>query len=365
MMKDSLIDGRQMIEPLPIAKGQKVNDFVDKVFAKSGYNARRLGEACKLYKKMLNEDVTVCLTLAGAMTPIGMSGPIIKLIENGFVDWIISTGANLYHDLHRTFNYPMVQGDFRADDDHLYKHGIARIYDVFVADDDTLFETDQVIRRAIKNQKLPKKFSTADLHYAFGKEVLETAPNPEKSILAAAAKHNVPIYCSSPGDSSIGMNLTIPFIFGKEVDVSTTLDVLETAAIVKHSKKNGAIEVGGGSPKNFFMQTQPTLWQILYQEKGGHDYFIQLTIDSPQWGGLSGATPQEAKSWGKVKEADINNVVVYSCASLTFPILCQYVEESCKKKKAKELYVKKKEFTDELIKTGRQMEKIKKLYESA
>jgi deoxyhypusine synthase len=149
-MKDSLIDGRQMIEPLPIAKGQKVNDFVDKVFAKSGYNARRLGEACKLYKKMLNEDVTVCLTLAGAMTPIGMSGPIIKLIENGFIDWIISTGANLYHDLHRTFNYPMVQGDFRADDDHLYKHGIARIYDVFVADDDTLFETDQVIRRAIK-----------------------------------------------------------------------------------------------------------------------------------------------------------------------------------------------------------------------
>ena len=116
--------------------------------------------------------------------------------------------------------------------------------------------------------------------------------------------------------------------FGKEVDVSTTLDVLETAAIVKHSKKNGAIEVGGGSPKNFFMQTQPTLRQILYQEKGGHDYFIQLTMDSPQWGGLSGATPQEARSWGKVKEADIDNVGVYSCASLTFAIPCQYVEES-------------------------------------
>jgi deoxyhypusine synthase len=160
------------------------------------------------------------------------------------------------------------------------------------------------------------------------------------------------------------MNLTIPFIFGKEVDVSTTLDVLETAAIVKHSKKNGAIEVGGGSPKNFFMQTQPTLWQILYQKKGGHDYFIQLTMDSPQWGGLSGATPQEARSWGKVKEADINNVVVYSCASLTFPILCQYVEEGCKKKSLKELYVKKKGFTDELIKASRQVEKLKKQYGS-
>ena len=364
MMKDSPIDDRQMIEPLPIVKGQKVVDFVDKVFARSGYNARRLGEACRLYKRMLNEDVTVCLTLAGAMTPIGMSGPIIKLIENGFVDWIISTGANLYHDLHRTFDYPVVQGDFRADDDDLYERGIARIYDVFITDD-TLLETDQIIGRAIKNQKLPKRFSTADLHYALGKEVLKTAPNPEKSVLAAAAKHDVPIYCSSPGDSSIGMNLTIPFIFGKEVDASTTLDVLETAAIVKHSDKNGVIEMGGGSPKNFFMQTQPTLWQILDQEKGGHDYFIQLTIDSPQWGGLSGATPQEAKSWGKVKEAEINNVVVYSCASLTFPILCQYVEESCKKRGLKELYLKKTAFTEELIKTTRQIEKIKKQYESA
>jgi deoxyhypusine synthase len=364
MMKDSLIDGRQMIEPLPIAKGQKVNDFVDTVFAKSGYNARRLGEACRLYSKMLNEEVTVCLTLAGAMTPIGMSGPVIKLIENGFVDWIISTGANLYHDLHRPFNSPVLQGDFRADDDYLYRQGIARIYDVFIPDD-TLLASDQVIRRALQSQELPKRSSTADLHYALGKEVLRTAPSPEKSILAAGVKHNVPIYCSSPGDSSIGMNLTLPFIFGKEVDVSTTLDVLETAAIVKHSKKSGVIEVGGGSPKNFFMQTQPTLWQILHQGKGGHDYFIQLTMDSPHWGGLSGATPQEARSWGKVKEADRNSVVVYSCASLTFPILCQYVEERCEQKRLKELYLKKKEFTDELIKTSRNMEEIKKQYECA
>jgi len=343
------------IEPLPIEKGSSVMEFVDNVFSRSGYNARRLGEACGLYRRMLDEDVTVCLTLAGAMTPIGMSGPIIRLIESGFVDWIISTGANLYHDIHRSFNYPMVQGDFRADDNMLYEKGVARIYDVFIEEEDTLMATDRIIIKALMKHKFAPKFSTADLHHVLGKEILRIAPHPEKSLLAAAAKHNVPVYCSSPGDSSIGMNLTIPFIFGNDVDVSTTLDILETSALVKHSSKNGAIEVGGGSPKNFFMQTQPTLWQILDQDQGGHDYFIQLTTDSPHWGGLSGATPQEAKSWGKVKKADINNVVVYSCASITFPILAQYAVDTCSAKKTKQLYLRKKGFTDELIKNSRKI----------
>ncbi|UCE59323.1 MAG: deoxyhypusine synthase family protein, partial [Phycisphaerales bacterium] len=165
------------------------------------------------------------------------------------------------------------------------------------------------------------------------------APHPQKSMLAVAAEHAVPIYTSSPGDSSIGMNLIMPHMFDKPVNINPMLDVIETAAIVRDADSNGVVEVGGGSPKNFYMQTQPTLHQILLDKsKGGHDYFLQLTTDSPHWGGLSGATPSEARSWGKVKDAHRNNVVVYSCASITFPLIAQYVLTRAKPRQHRRLY---------------------------
>ncbi|MEE8169033.1 MAG: deoxyhypusine synthase [Phycisphaerae bacterium] len=317
---------RRQIEPLQLKGAEQVADLIDRCFAGSGFNARRLAEACELYSRMLNDGATVALTLSGAMTPIGMSGVIISLIESGFIDFIVSTGANLYHDLHRPFDCPMFQGHFDADDNALAETGIARIYDVFIEDDDTLLATDRVILDALKSFDSERPFSTARLHYALGQAVTATAPHAEKSFVAAAAAYDVPIYTSSPGDSSIGMNLIVPHLFQKPVNMNPVLDVIETAALVRAAETNGVVEVGGGSPKNFYLQTQPTLYQILHDaSKGGHDYFIQLTTDAPHWGGLSGATPQEARSWGKIKDAHLNNVVVYSCASITLPLLAQYV----------------------------------------
>ncbi|MCX8036002.1 MAG: deoxyhypusine synthase [Candidatus Sumerlaeia bacterium] len=339
----------QMIEPLQLRGNESVSRMVDGVFAQSGFNGRRLAEACQLYSRMLREDTTVALTLAGAMTPIGMSGPIISLIENGFVDFIISTGANLYHDLHRPFGCPVVQGSFYADDNELAERGIARIYDTFISDDDTLLATDRVILDAVAQIERGRPISTAQLHNALGRAVCQKAPHPEKSFLAAAARHDVPIYCSAPGDSSIAMNLIVPHLLGDPVQIDPLQDVIETTAIVRFSEKNGAVEIGGGHPKNFYMQTQPTLSQILRDySKQGHDYFIQLTTDAPHWGGLSGATPQEAKSWGKIKDAAINNVVVYSCASITFPILCQYVLTTNKPRKPKRLMTRVAEWAEAL-----------------
>ena len=314
-----------MIEPLSLEGRGDVAAMLDNVFAKSGFNARRLGEAGQIFSRMLNDNATVTLTLAGAMTPIGMSGVIISLIEHGFIDMIISTGANLYHDLHRPYGMPMVQGSPHVDDNELADVGVARIYDAFISDEDTLTATDRVILRAMREFDTTEPFSSAKLHYALGQSVARTAEHPEKSLLVAAAKHEVPVYTSSPGDSSIGMNLIVPQLFGKPVNLNPILDVIETAAIVRSADRNGVIEIGGGSPKNFYLQTQPTLHQILMDpSRGGHDYFIQLTTDSPHWGGLSGATPSEARSWGKLKDAHRNNVVVYSCASITFPLLAQY-----------------------------------------
>lgn len=322
---DRYMDGA-VIEPLNLSGNENVADLIDNVYAASGFNARRLAEAAALYSHMLRQDTTIALTLAGAMTPIGMGGVISSLIERGFIDFIISTGANIYHDLHRAYDMPMVQGRPEVDDNDLADTGVARIYDVFIHDDDTLQATDKVILQALKNFDAGRPFSTATLHYAMARGVLEDAPHPGKSFLATAARFEVPVYTSAPGDSSIGMNLIVPYIFGKPMQLNPLLDVIETTAIVRAATKNGVIEVGGGSPKNFYLQTQPTLHQILMDKsKSGHDYFIQLTTDSPHWGGLSGATPAEARSWGKLKDAYRNNVVVYSCASLSFPMLAQYV----------------------------------------
>jgi len=358
MEKSQYLRGK-MIEPLSLKGNEGVADFIDNVFANSGFNARRLGEACDLYSRMLDDDTTVCLTLAGAMTPIGMSGPVIRMMESGFVDFIIATGANLYHDLHRTYNYPVVQGETNVDDDELNRHGIARIYDTFIRDDETLVATDAIIIKAVLERSYPEPVSTAQLHRIIGDFVLKDAPHPEKSLLASAAKHDVPIYTSSPGDSSIGLNLVTPQIFGRRIPIDPIEDIVETTAIVRDAKKNGAVIVGGGSPKNFYMQTQPTLWQILLDDRGGHDYFIQLTTDSPHWGGLSGATPQEAKSWGKIKEARKNNVVVYSDASITYPLLCQYVLVRKKPKEKKRLYARLGEIVADLKKSAHENKRLR------
>lgn len=338
-----------MIEPIRLVAGNTVADMID-IFAGSGFNARRLAEACSLYLRMVSQSTTVGLTLAGAMTPIGMSGVVQMLIRRGFVDFIISTGANLYHDMHRPFDGPMMQGCHTADDNELADQGIARIYDVFIEDTDTLMATDKAILRALKGFAPEESFSTADLHYMLGKYVLENAPHPEKSLLATATEHEVPVFTPSPGDSSIGMNLIVPHMYERPVNLNPLLDVIETAAIVRAAETNGVVIIGGGSPKNFYLQTQPTLWQILHDEsKGGHDYMIQLTTDSPHWGGLSGATPQEARSWGKIKDAKKDNVVVYSCASLTFPLLAQYVlDRQSADRPLKRLYPKLKELSREM-----------------
>jgi len=345
----------RMIEPLQLAGNDQVADLIDHVFARSGFNARRLAHAARLFSKMLNEGATVALTLAGAMTPIGMSGPIIELIEKGFVDFIISTGANIYHDLHRPFGYPMVQGHWLADDSELARQGVARIYDTFIADDETLTATDKAIVRAAKQIPAGQSISTARLHYHLGKAVAKLAEHPEKSFLVAACEHDVPVYTSSPGDSSVAMNLVVPYIMGRRIILNPLLDVIETTAIVRDADVNGVIEVGGGSPKNFYLQTQPMLWQIL-RDKGkgdGHDYVIQLTTDAPHWGGLSGATPQEAVSWGKIKDEQLNNAVVYSCASITLPLICQYVLSRNKPRPHKRLFRRLNELSEELTTAAR------------
>jgi deoxyhypusine synthase len=347
-----------------LEKQLKVTDLVDNYF--QAYNSARLNEACRLLvERMLDpeKDVTIGITLAGALTPAGMSGMIVSMMERGFIDFIISTGANLYHDTHFALNFPLYKGSWQVNDTILYKHNVVRIYDIFLTTD-TLLNTDKFTQKILLDEKAPHgAISSSEFHHYIGQRLLEEAPNPEVSILAQAAKYNIPVYTSSPGDSTYGMDLASfnkrlnrEFAREGEIDlhINPNLDVIETAAIVMGAKQNGAILLGGGSPKNFYMQTQPFLWECLGIEKGGHDYFIQITMDSPQWGGLSGATPQEAVSWGKINPDELKNtVVVYADVTLAVPLLFAYAIEKSEPRQHKNIYLKRRELIYNLEKSAK------------
>ena len=338
---------------MPRYPNTSIVDLV-KYYSDSGaYNGGRLAEACQIYKKMVGEDATICLTLAGALTPAGLGGLICQLIKNGLIDFIISTGANLYHDIHFALDLPVHQGDFRANDVDLLKEKIVRIYDIFLPEE-TLLKTDEFVQKASKDFKSDEPVSSASFHNHLGKKINTKGTNPDYSVLATAAKADVPIYTPSPGDSSIGMNLALLKIINNKIVIDTDLDILETTAIIFASEKTGAVELGGGAPKNFYMQTQPMLNQIMDIEKGGHDYFIQITSDAPHWGGLSGATPSEAISWKKIKPKDIgNDVVVYCDVSIAAPIIFSYILSKKCKRKLKRLYTRRDEYFKHLIETCR------------
>jgi deoxyhypusine synthase len=317
-----------------------VEDLVD-VYRRAGaFNGGRLAEGCDLFGRMIDSDATIALTVTGAMAPAGMGGAIQAMIEAGFVDLVIATGANLYHDLHFALKLPVVQGHFQVDDKELYRAGIERIYDVFITED-SLLDTDAFVREALEKAppEIRRNVSTPELHHYLGHLVLQNAPLPEKSWVATAAKYGVPVFTSSPGDSSIGMNVAAMKLRGGATTVDPDLDVLLSTAIVYDAKVNGVVILGGGSPKNFYLQTQPTLWQILDLNRGGHEYVLQISTDSPQWGGLSGATPSEAISWGKVQAEMLkNHVVVYSDTTIAAPVVFSYALATRKPRKPKRLY---------------------------
>jgi len=312
------------------------------------FNAARLGEACRIFtdKMLLPEhDTTIGLTMAGAMTPAGLGGCVVALMERGLVDFVISTGANLYHDLHYALNFTLHRGSPFVDDVALYEEGVIRIYDVLFPAS-VLLETDAYLREFLVRWGADRPVSTAELHYALGTDLLERQPGCEDySMVAAAAAFGVPIYTSSPGDSSIGMNLAYHELMNERaLMIDPNKDVNEVCAFILAGKKNGCVILGGGSPKNFYLQGQPTLWEVYGIPKGGNDYFIQITTDHVVWGGLSGATPAEAVSWGKVNPGVLPDTVVAYCDStIAFPLFCEYAVGSTHSRRPRKELVRQRD----------------------
>lgn len=357
--KSNFLKGKKILHK-KIDKDISINDLVEKYF--QAYNAGRLSEACRVFTdKMLGDDVTIGMSLTGALTPAGLGSSIIPLIENGFVDWIISTGANLYHDTHFALGHSLYRGNPFVNDIELRKEWVIRIYDVLF-DADVLFNTDAFYRKLIMLPEFQKKMSTSEFHYRVGKYLYDIENELAvgyHSVLSTAYMCGVPIYTSSPGDSSIGMNVAAVELDGNKMQFDVNRDVNETAAIVLSAKKrgnkgkpgkSGVLIFGGGSPKNFLLQTEPQIQEVLGIKEKGHDFFLQFTDARPDTGGLSGATPSEAVSWGKVDPDKLPDTIVCYCdITIAMPILTTYALNKHKPRKLKRLVEKREELMKFLI----------------
>jgi len=383
--QSKFLRGRR-IDPKPITRTTKLTELVDGAFL--AYNAARLREACWLFtQKMLEPDVTVGMTLTGALTPAGLGmSALIPLIKAGFIDWIISTGANFYHDTHFGIGLSMHEGNAQTSDIVLRDEQVVRIYDIFF-DYSVLLDTDEFFRRVIEAPEFQKPMSTAEFHYRAGRYVLERERKlglKNKSLLAAANEYAVPLYTSSPGDSSIGMNVAAKALQGNKLAFDPSLDVNETAAIVLAAKRgligdragkmpanrpqdagapasdrvakrrgsgrSAIFILGGGSPKNFALQTEPQIQEVLGIDERGHDYFLQVTDARADTGGLSGATPGEAVSWGKVDPDRLPDAVVcYLDSTVALPIITAYALAKHKPRPPRRLYERRDEFMKLLL----------------
>ncbi|MBI4455639.1 MAG: deoxyhypusine synthase [Acidobacteria bacterium] len=345
------------INPSIIGPDTSIVDLVDETFL--AYNAARLREACQLFtEKMLQPDVTVGLSMTGALTPAGLGrSALIPLMESGFVDWIVSTGANLYHDTHFGLGLKMHRGSPHVSDVTLREKGIVRIYDVFFGYD-VLVSTDAFYRKVVSAAEFQRSMSTAEFHYRVGRYVEErerVLGLEGCSMLSVASRRGVPIFTSSPGDSSIGMNVAAKSLEGNRLSFDVNLDVNQSAAIVLSAKRSGGKSavfiLGGGSPKNFILQTEPQIQEVLGIDEKGHDYFLQLTDARPDTGGLSGATPGEAVSWGKIDPDRLPDAVVcYVDSTIALPILTAYAIRRHTKRPLKRL-AEKLDSMMELLKT--------------
>jgi deoxyhypusine synthase len=318
------------IDPPALTAKTSLPQVLEEAFL--SYNAGRLREACRLFStKMLAPETTVGLSLSGALTPAGLGmSCLVPLVEAGFIDWIVSTGANLYHDTHFALGMDLHQSRPGLDDLKLREHQVIRIYDI-VFDYENLLGTDRFYRTLCRGETFQKTMGTAEFHYLVGKylDVREQeAGGKKRSLLAAAYRIGVPIFTSSPGDSSIGMNLAALALEGSKLRLDPLRDVNQSAALVYAAKKTGRSAVfilGGGSPKNFILQTEPQIQEVLGLEESGHDYFLQVTDARPDTGGLSGATPHEAMTWGKVDPEQLpDTVTCYLDSTVFLPLLTVY-----------------------------------------
>ena len=351
-----MLHEKQRLLPPPMDEGgEPIARLIDTYF--NAFNAARLREACQVLKRALDAGATLGVSLSGALTPAGLSSVLTPLMRRGFIDYVSSTGANLYHDPHFDLGLPLYRGGAEvatgAADVRLRAEGIIRVYDVLFPAE-VLFRTDEWLYRVMMAEEFSgRRMGTGELHHRIGRFALETARRTEASagvavkpsLLAVAHELEIPIYSPSPGDSTLGLNFsaihTADPTRGPQVDPA--IDVMEMAALVLDAKRAGGLSgvfiLGGGAPKNFLLQTEPQLQEILGVAEKGHDCFVQVTDARPDTGGLSGATPSEAVSWGKIDPEKLpDTVVCYVDSTVALPLIGAYILARCRPREPRRLW---------------------------
>ncbi|MEM3383065.1 MAG: deoxyhypusine synthase family protein [Nitrososphaerales archaeon] len=300
------------VEPIRVWKGMTVNELILQMKNSGSLSSGALAKAVDIYESMIRDKAYIFLTLSGALVPAGLKKVIITLIEKGWVNAIVSTGANLVHDVLEAFGGKHRKFSLQLDDKELYKKGIDRIYDVFVYEKEFEEKFDNPILKIYKDIVKDRKGEILSIN-DFLMEIAKRLPNSD-SILRSAYLNNVKVFAPAIQDSVYGLQAAIHNKENKEVlCVDAFMDLQEIWSIREEHDNVGAVILGGGVPKNY-------VFQSFYFEKKKLNYVIQITLDRPETGGLSGATLDEAVSWGKIK-ADARKVVVVSEVTLAFPMI--------------------------------------------
>ena len=323
------------VTPFPITGSASAAEIARRLAA-TAFQARNLGQAAAIWEAMLRDEATVFMGLAGAMVPAGMRPLIVYLIENRLIDVLVSTGANLYHDVYETLGHPHFQspvGGDSGEDVHLANLRIYRFYDTLAPEHEFSIGERLVTEFSLTLDE-GQPYSTREYFHLLGKALAPLAKG--EGILTAAARHGVPIYCPAFGDSVHGLAVAEGRVrTGKRVTFDIIGDVLETAHIALTANKTGVVYVGGGTPKNFIQQAGVAAY-LFQRERPGHSYGIQVTTDEPQWGGLSGCTFEEAQSWRKIAP-DASFVTANVDATIGMPIIVSALAEKADVIKARKL----------------------------
>jgi deoxyhypusine synthase len=350
-MHHSLFKDAPDILPQKLTADISVSDLI-RIMGGTCFEARNIHRAADLFQRMVDQNDTIWLGIAGAGIAGGMGGMVISLLEAGYVDVICSTGAQVYHDLHFAFDLPVKSIQPHWDDNELRRHGDTRIYDIGIREKETLEAQDALIRRFVKDTYVDlgnASLASWQFNGLLGEWVNKKAPYPERSFTAAAARLGVPVFWDSLSNHSIAMNLVRTDHEGHPVILSAQKDILHSAAIAYAGGQTGFLELGGGGPKNFIQQTGPTISQILGIEFQGADRGIQIGTAVEREGSLSSCTFGEAVTWGKYHHADQASLVqVWGEYSVIFPLLVMYVLQNCKPRKPKSLAGKVSDMADSL-----------------
>ncbi len=330
---------KQKTKPIEIKK-QKTSDLVENM-ALTGFQGRKLGEVTKIWQQMLKEkEITIWLGISGAIIPAGMRKIISFLVKNRFVDAIVSTGAQMFHETFETLGKKHFIGEPQIDDYRLFKEGIVRIYDVLAQDMDLLAGEFFIKKIAAKYLEENQPYSSREINYLLGRELSKVCKDQD-SILINAYKKGVPIFIPAFGNSYIGIAIWYAAMRDKKTFIVDSIkDLSESAYLTFNSKKTGVIYLGGGEPKNYIQQTAeitPNLADPQYlksqkpiPEKEGlrkpHCYAVQITTDVPHFGGLSGCTFEEAQSWGKVSRG-ARKVQCFCDVTIALPFVAQTLFE--------------------------------------